>query len=147
MCVEKKPAVGEGASTACGQAFGAAHPISLNDGPDSYTDRNKRTQKTTETTETRQQDKQADALREKLAARLEHAPGGPREWRWLAFCLGQLGFSERAARRLAEMTKQYKHALGEDEVRAVGASRRLGGGSGWRLGWGGPVAGGWGWGV
>lgn len=22
--------------------------------------------------------------------RLEHAPGGPKEWRWLAFCLGQV---------------------------------------------------------
>jgi hypothetical protein len=37
------------------------------------------------------QDKQADALREKMAMRLEHAPGGAREWRWLAFCLGQVG--------------------------------------------------------
>jgi hypothetical protein len=37
------------------------------------------------------QDRQADALREKLALRMEHAPGGPREWRWLAFCLGQVG--------------------------------------------------------
>lgn len=36
------------------------------------------------------QDKQADALREKLAMRMEHAPGGPREWRWLAFCLAQV---------------------------------------------------------
>ncbi|GBF99009.1 hypothetical protein Rsub_11813 [Raphidocelis subcapitata] len=64
-------------------------------------------------------DRQADALREKLALRMEHAPGGAREWRWLAFCLGQLGYSEKAARRLAEVTRAYKHALGEDEVYCV----------------------------
>ncbi|KIY94744.1 hypothetical protein MNEG_13217 [Monoraphidium neglectum] len=61
-------------------------------------------------------DKQADALREKLVMRLEHAPGGPKEWRWLAFCLVQLGYSEKATRRFMDLTRAYKHTLAEDEV-------------------------------
>lgn len=61
------------------------------------------------------QDKQADSLRERLVGRL--AAGGPREWRTVAWCIGQLGYSEKGLRRVVELTPAYRHTLGEQQVR------------------------------
>jgi hypothetical protein len=60
------------------------------------------------------QDKQAEALRERLVVRL--TAGGPREWRIIAWAIGQLGFSERGLRRIMELAPSYRHALGEQQV-------------------------------
>jgi condensin complex subunit 1 len=63
------------------------------------------------------QDKQADALREKLCLRLEMATGGPRDWRRLAWCLDQLGYSEKGVKAVMEHTRVYRHTLGDPQVR------------------------------
>jgi hypothetical protein len=67
------------------------------------------------------QEKQADALRDKLAVRMEAPGAGPREWRCLAWCIRQLGYSEKGARGLMELTRHYKHALGEPLVSLAGS--------------------------
>jgi hypothetical protein len=74
------------------------------------------------------QEKQADALRDKLAVRMEAPGAGPREWRCLAWCIRQLGYSEKGARGLMELTRHYKHALGEPLVSAGLSVSRVGGG-------------------
>jgi hypothetical protein len=56
------------------------------------------------------QDKQADALRERLVGRLAAVGAGPREWRLVAWCIGQLGYSEKGLRRLMELTAAYRCA-------------------------------------
>jgi condensin complex subunit 1 len=61
------------------------------------------------------QDKQAESLKERLVGRL--ALGGPREWRTVAWCIGQLGYSEKGMRRIIELTPSYRHALAEQQVR------------------------------
>jgi hypothetical protein len=60
------------------------------------------------------QDKQAESLRERLVARLQQ--GGPREWRLVAWCIGQLGYSEKGLRRVMELAPCYRHTLGEQQV-------------------------------
>ncbi|WIA21063.1 hypothetical protein OEZ85_005385 [Tetradesmus obliquus] len=59
-------------------------------------------------------DKQAESLKERLVGRL--ALGGPREWRTVAWCIGQLGYSEKGMRRIIELTPSYRHALAEQQV-------------------------------
>jgi hypothetical protein len=61
------------------------------------------------------QDKQAESLRERLAARLQ--VGGPREWRLVAWSIGHLGYNEKGLRKLMEMLPCYRHALAEQQVR------------------------------
>lgn len=61
------------------------------------------------------QDKQAESLKERLVGRL--ALSGPREWRTVAWCIGQLGYSEKGMRRIIELTPSYRHALAEQQVR------------------------------
>lgn len=63
------------------------------------------------------QDKQAESLKERLVGRL--ALGGPREWRTVAWCIGQLGYSEKGMRRIIELTPSYRHALAEQQVGGV----------------------------
>lgn len=41
------------------------------------------------------------------------------EWTNLAFCLGQLGFTEKGLRCAMELYKHYKHALGLEPVYAA----------------------------
>jgi len=60
------------------------------------------------------QDKQAESLRERLAARLQ--VGGPREWRLVAWCIGHLGYNEKGLKKLMEMLPYYRHALAEQQV-------------------------------
>lgn len=60
------------------------------------------------------QDKQAESLRERLVVRLQL--GGPREWRLVAWCIGQLGYSEKGLRRIMELVACYRHTLGEQQV-------------------------------
>jgi hypothetical protein len=64
------------------------------------------------------QDKQAESLKERLVGRL--ALGGPREWRTVAWCIGQLGHSEKGMRRIIELTPSYRHALAEQQVGVAG---------------------------
>ncbi|MEW5302114.1 MAG: hypothetical protein WDW36_004924 [Sanguina aurantia] len=64
-------------------------------------------------------DKQTDALREKLCLRFESVLDSVTEWRSLAFCLSELGWSEKGARRQAELFKVYKHALVDEPVYKV----------------------------
>ncbi|KAF6263275.1 non-SMC mitotic condensation complex subunit 1-domain-containing protein [Scenedesmus sp. NREL 46B-D3] len=59
-------------------------------------------------------DKQAESLKERLVGRL--ALGGPREWRTVAWCIAQLGYSEKGMRRIMELTPSYRHALAERQV-------------------------------
>ena len=74
------------------------------------------------------QDKQAESLRERLVVRLQL--GGPREWRLVAWCIAQLGYSEKGLKRVMEMTACYRHTLGEQQVclfslRGLGFAARL----------------------
>jgi condensin complex subunit 1 len=59
-----------------------------------------------------------DDLKEKLCHRFE-AVSEPAVWRALAFCLGQLGHSEKGLRGVMELAKSYRHAMGEQDVFAV----------------------------
>eukprot|EP00775_Hariotina_reticulata_P007726 gene7726-7925_t len=58
-------------------------------------------------------DKQAESLRERLAARLQG--GGPRDWRLVAWCIGHLGFNEKGLRKLMDLLPCYRHALAEQQ--------------------------------
>ncbi len=63
-------------------------------------------------------DRTAEPMKEKLLQRLANPDAPPREWRSLAYCLSQLGHSDKGVRRAMELTKQYAHTLAEDEVRS-----------------------------
>jgi hypothetical protein len=75
------------------------------------------------------QDKQAESLKERLVGRL--ALGGPREWRTVAWCIAQLGYSEKGMRRIIELTPSYRHALAEQQV---GVARQRLAGALWQPG-------------
>ena len=60
-------------------------------------------------------DRQAEALVDKLCARLE-AAHKVEQWRDFAFCLSKLANNEPCVRKLAELFKCYKEALGDAEV-------------------------------
>ncbi len=62
------------------------------------------------------QEKQAEAIVEKLCQRFRLAPD-PRQWRDIAFCLSLLPFkSERSVKRLIEGLPFYQDKLHEDAV-------------------------------
>ena len=61
------------------------------------------------------QDKQQDALREKICARFEVVTE-PREWLLLGACLRLLGYSDKGMRRTMEQLRCFKTALGLPEV-------------------------------
>jgi hypothetical protein len=54
-----------------------------------------------------------------------HSKGVAREWHALAMCLQEMGHSEKGARRVLELLRCYKHALGDRKVYAVFAVSKL----------------------
>ena len=64
------------------------------------------------------QDKQQDALREKIICRFELVVESG-EWSLLAKCVTALGYSDKGMRRIVELLKCYKVALGQVDVYKV----------------------------
>ena len=64
------------------------------------------------------QDKQQDSLREKIICRFELVVD-PCECSLLAKCITSLGYSDKGMRRIVELLKCYKHALGQMDVYKV----------------------------